>query len=383
MQLREVVAKRYLKSGGVSTPEGLLCRSGAEAREAARTIGLPVAVKAQIKQWGRGKAGLVHRCETLDSVEEAFASVQRGISRDDGERKEPVACLVERWIPGLREVYLAEMVDPEVGGSALLFSRSGGVDIEAAPDVARLLVPVSTGVTPYHVRRVLADYGLPDTVAPDLGRLLASVNQLFTEWDMRLLEINPLGWSAETGFVALDAKMVIDDNALARHPELADRYREEATRDPSDELRIEHGIEYVALDGHVGLVSGGAGMTMAVMDLINRLGGRPRCFLDCSQNATSAGYGHALDTLFGDARTRSVLVNIVGGGTEVDYVARIFVELLAARRLAGELPKPFFIRLEGTKSDLAKEILHANGLPWFDSLEEAVESAVRAAVVCV
>ncbi|HEX7126997.1 MAG TPA: ATP-grasp domain-containing protein [Thermodesulfobacteriota bacterium] len=383
MQLREAVAKRYLKAGGVSVPEGHLCRSGTEAREAARTIGLPVAVKAQLKQWGRGKAGLVRRCETLASVEEAFASVQRSATRDEGRATEPVACLVERWIPGMREVYLAEMVDPEIGGSTLLFSRSGGVDIEAASALARLLVPVSTGVTPFHVRRVLADYGLPGTVAPDLGRLLASVNDLFTQWDMRLLEINPLGWSVDAGFVALDAKIVVDDNALARHPELGDRYREEAIDDPSDELRIEHGIEYVALDGEVGLISGGAGMTMAVMDLIGKQGGRPRCFLDCSQNATSAGYGHALDTLFGDPRTRSVLVNIVGGGTQVDQVASIFVDLLAARRRAGELPKPFFIRLEGTNSDLAKEILRANGLPWFDSLEEAVASAVRAAAVSV
>lgn len=382
MLLLETDAKRCLALADIQVPRGKLCRTAEEARDAAAEVGLPVAVKAQVKQWGRGHSGLVKRCDSAQETSAAFAAIQRlgPAILSGGSEASRIPCLVEEWLPLTREVYLAELVDPDLGGKALLFSGSGGVEIESNRDIGRALVPVSTGPTSFHERRVIRAYGLDASQRAAVGDLLVRTDRVFSESDARLLELNPLGWSQDIGFVAIDVKLVIDDNALGRHSEFIKLHRAEDSKDPSDELRIEHRIEYAELNGNIGLISGGAGMTMAVMDLISARGGRPRCFLDCSQNPTDQGFGFALDMLLQDANTKSILINIIGGGTAVDRVAQVFVQLLSDRRHERRLTKPIFFRLEGTNSKRANEILEQNHIPGFVSLESAIDTAIAAAV---
>lgn len=376
MQLTEAETKRRLASRGIICPQGELCDSPQAAQAAAERLGTPVAVKSQARRWGRGKAGLVRRCESAPEAAAAFAEIRAADAA--GPSGAAAGCLVERWTEGGRELYAAEIVNPELRGKALLLAPSGGVDIETMRGIERLAVPVATGVTRFHARRAVQVWGLPAAALDAAHGFLTALDRTFSELDGRLLELNPVTWSDADGLLALDAKLVVDDNAIARHPDLVELDRRQPDRDRSDELRAEHGIEYVELDGDVGLISGGAGMTMAVMDLIGARGGRPRSFLDCSQNATPEGYGRALDLLEDDERTRSIVVNVVGGGTEVDTVAHAFVALLSDRTAAGRVTKPIHLRLEGTNADAARQILADAGLPWFASLEEAVDSAIAA-----
>lgn len=368
MRLRESVVKELLAAAGIAVPAGRVCDTVDEVRDAAAEFG-EVAVKSLVREWGRGKAGLVRRCADPDAAVAAFADLTARAPDDP--------CLVERWQSGVRELYLAELIDPELGGKAILFAPAGGVDLETARGVRRIPVPVATGATSFHARQVLATWRLPAGLRDDTTAVLRALDTVFTDNDGRLLEINPLGWSAETGFVALDAKLVVDDNALPRHPEFVALHRADRHADVSDELRITHRLEYVELDGDVGLISGGAGMTMAAMDVIAERGGAARGFLDCSQNPTADGYRAALSALHEDPRTSSVLVNIVGGGTEVDGVATVLAQLLDEYR-AGPAAKPVVVRLEGTNAQRAHEILDEHGIAWQGELEDAVDAVIGA-----
>jgi succinyl-CoA synthetase beta subunit len=286
-----------------------------------------------------------------------------------------VPCLVEDALEVRAEFYLSELIDPELLQRTILASQHGGQRVEReASDMIRIAIPYAASVANYQARLVARVWGLGGHSEASVAAALRGLHEAFCGEECRLIEINPLALAPDGRLVALDAKMVIDDNAIPRRADLSEVARTLVDSSAEARLRIKHGIEYVGLDGDIGLISGGAGMTMAAIDLIAHSGGRPRCFLDCSQNPTEAGYGTALQYLLDDPRTRTVLVNIVGGGTAVDEVAPIFVDLLSRKHLS----KPVLIRLEGTGADRAREILTASGLRSYKSLEAMVTDALLA-----
>lgn len=374
VQLHEWQAKGILSRFGFDIPSGVLCRSEQDVRSALATLQLPVVVKAQIREWHRGDRGLVVKAGDVQAAVAAWEQIQSTLHSNGGEAS-TVPCLVEEALEIQAEFYLGELIDPELQRRTILASRHGGQRVEGeAGDMVRIPIPFEAAVATYQARRVARVWGVHGPVEAAVTIALRGLHDAFCHEECRLIEINPLAVTPDGRLVALDAKMIVDDNAIPRRADLSAEARILADSSAEARLRLEHGIEYVGLDGDIGLISGGAGMTMAAIDLIAQSGGRPRCFLDCSQNATEAGYGTALQYLLDDARTRTVLVNIVGGGTAVDEVAQIFVDLIAGRGLS----KPVLIRLEGTGADRAREILTASGLSSYRSLEAMVTDALLA-----
>lgn len=374
MQLHEWQAKGILNRFGLGTPRGVLCVSEQDVRSALGALKLPVFVKAQVREWHRGDQGLVVEASSLRSALAAWEKIQATL-RSKGSKGGTVPCLVEEALESKAELYLSELIDPELRQRAILASRHGGQRVEGeAEDMVRVPIPFEASVATYQARLVARVWGVNGPAEDAVATALRGLDDAFRDEECRLIEINPLAVTPDGRLVALDAKMVIDDNAVPRRADLSEMARTLVDSSAEARLRLDHGIEYVGLDGDIGLISGGAGMTMAAIDLIAQSGGRPRCFLDCSQNATEAGYATALQYLLDDPRTRTVLVNIVGGGTAVDEVAPIFVHLLLGR----DLSKPVLIRLEGTGSDRAREILTASGLRSYQSLETMVADALRA-----
>lgn len=377
MQLHEWQAKGILSRFGLDTPRGVLCVSKEDVRSALVTLPPPVVVKAQVREWGRGDRGLVVEVSDTTAALTAWDQIQDTLHANMAYGS-AVPCLVEEALGVRSEVYLSELIDPELRQRAMLVSRHGGRRVEGdAEDMVRMAIPVGPGIAMYQARLVARVWGLSGPAEASVSATLRGLHTAFCREECRLIEINPLAVTPEGRLVILDAKMIIDDNAVPRRADLAEVARTLVGSSAEARLRLDHGIEYVGLEGDIGLISGGAGMTMAVIDLISQSGGRPRCFLDCSQNATAAGYGTALQYLLEDPRTRTVVVNIVGGGTAVDDVAAIFVDLISDKQLS----KPVLIRLEGTGADRARAILTAAGLRSYVSLEAMVADALQTEAV--
>jgi succinyl-CoA synthetase beta subunit len=382
MQLTEHSGKSVLQSYGLRAPRGIVCVEPEEAVAAQALLGGALAVKSQARTWHRGNAGLVVKCGVDSSAGDVLVAVQDATKASglvDVAVDAEVPCLIEEWLVSDKELYLALLVHQPGGGITLLASARGGVDVESNGSVVPVPIPISTGPTSFHVRRLIDIYGLDTGDTDKVKDLLDSVYRALIDSDARLIEVNPLTWSERDGFVAADVKFVVDDNALGRQPRLVEMYERDGLPDVSDLMRLTHDLEYVGLGGDIGLISGGAGMTMAVTDLILTSGGSVRGAFDCSHNSTVDGYLAALKYFDGDSRTKAILINIVGGGTRVDLVAESLVAALAKMNGSTGGSKPIVIRLEGTNAESARSILAMHELVSFEHLEMAVSAVVEAA----
>ncbi len=368
MLVTEAQGKALLRAAAVATPSSQELRSLDEVR--ACRIDLPVAVKAQVAAGGRGKAGGIRKASSAAELEEAFGAIMA--MRFAGEA--PASVLVETWLEIERELYLAVAIDSRVGGFNVLYSPRGGVNIEDGPP------PLSYPVGLARNFRAHVFRGLLEPVEPDAKvreRVISVARRLL---DIALanecttVEINPLVVVKSGALVAADAKIVLDEAAAFRRATTAAAIttaREKADR--GIRLCEEANLMLVWLDGEIGLISGGAGMTMAAMDAIDGAGAQPACFLDVSGNPTPAGFGLAFDLLDRAPKVKGILVSMFGGGLHTDRVARTLVELLGKRTST----KPVTLRLNGTRSDLATTILRDGGHPNHATLETAVADIVK------
>ena len=367
MLVTEAQGKALLRAAAVATPSSQELRSLDEVR--ACRIDLPVAVKAQVAAGGRGKAGGIRKANSAAELEEAFSAIMT--MRFAGEA--PASVLVETWLEIERELYLAVAIDSRVGGFNVLYSPRGGVDIEDGPS------PISYPVGLARNFRAHVFRGLLEPVEPDAKvreRVISVARRLL---DIALanecttVEINPLVVAKSGALVAADAKIVLDEAAAFRRAATAAAIataREKADR--GIRLCEEANLMLVWLDGEIGLISGGAGMTMAAMDAIDGAGAQPACFLDVSGNPTPAGFGLAFDLLDRAPKVKGILVSMFGGGLHTDRVAKTLVELLGKRTSA----KPVTMRLNGTRSDLATTILRDGAHQNHATLEAAVADIV-------
>lgn len=371
--LVEHQGKALLRSVGVRVPDGLVIESAEDVQRllAGSQLSYPVAVKAQIEGGGRGKAGGVLRAENEGQAAAAAAQLFR--SRFGG--LSPRAVLIEPWLSIQEELYLAVTVDGTASGYVLLFSPAGGIDIEEG---GHLLVRYPVGAPwkfrAHEFRALLettkVDFRTREKVITLAHRLLLTA----ASRDCTTIEINPLARVEEGELVALDAKVVCDEWAAFRNRtifELKGKARESAPL--LLQACLEMGHMYVRLDGDIGLISGGAGMTMAAMDLIQELGGRPACFLDCSPGPHSArNYRPAFALLDGDPGVRAILVSIYGGGTQMQRIARAMQQVVPERASR----KPVVYYLNGTHIDQVPAIFAEFGAKNHASLEDAVREAI-------
>jgi len=374
MNLLEYHAKtEVLAPAGIPVPEGAWCDDPEAAAHAAQHLGACV-VKAQVPAGGRGRMGGVR---TADSPAEARTAAGDILSRTFAGHR-PAAVLVEPRLPLLREFYAAVLQSPRDRAPLVMFSATGGMDIEEiAADRSRSIV-----------RHLVRDLDRFDAAAatimlegtgvgnlqPAVGDLLARLYRRWRQTDAELIEINPLAVLADRSLVALDCKFVLDDAAAFRQPTLAAR----AVADPSADIEQRAaalGLKYIALDGTVGVLANGAGLTMTTMDMVSHFDGRPANFLEIGGDAYVKAEP-ALALLLGNPNLRSLVVNFCGAFARTDVMARGVVE--AWRRLKPAIP--VFFSVHGTGEDEAVSLIRsALGAEPFDLMEDAVRAAVEAA----
>jgi succinyl-CoA synthetase beta subunit len=375
MNLHEYQAAEIFRRFGIPVNLGTVCTTSDEVRMVARDLGVPVVVKAQVHLGGRGKAGGIRLASTPDEAAEAARQILGMSIREAQVRKVLVAPAVDI----AREYYLGVVLDRATRRVAVMASAAGGIDIEevarcSPAKIVREYADPLVGLRDYQARRLGFALGLdPELVRP----FAAIVGQLYAAYmavDASLAEINPLALTSSGKWLALDSKVVLDDNALFRHPE------HEALRDPEAEDPLERearlaGISFVRLDGTIGCVVNGAGLSMATMDAVKLYGGAPANFLDVGGGASSQQVATALRLVFSDPDVRAVLINIFGGITRCDVVAQGLLEALRTV----EVRVPLVIRLVGTRQEEGRQLLAEAGLTVVDTMEEAAQRAVAAA----
>ena len=367
MLLPEVDGKQLLRAGGIAVPRGFVARGPNTLDK--RRITFPVAVKAQVAAGGRGKAGGVIKASTLDAARQAVTDV---LGTQFGEETCETV-LVEEWLPVDRELYLSVTVDGSAGGYVVLYSPEGGADVEGGTPPARYGVGLPGAFRGHRMRDVLAQVETDDRLRERVISLSRRLMALAAARDCITIEINPLVLLADGDLIAADAKIVMDEAADFRSAEIIAAQSRAQRKEPNAIRRALQGrLMLVWLDGEVGLLSAGAGMTMAAMDMILDFGGRPACFLDCSANPTPRGYKLAFDLLDAAENVRVILVNIFGGGVHMDRVARAMCDIMTN----APPKKPVVFRLNGTHADQIPDIFASAGLVNHGTLEAAVEEAV-------
>ena len=386
MNLHEYQAKDLLRRHGVKSPAGQVARSAAEAAEAARKIGgARWAVKAQIHAGLRQGAGGVRFCDTPEAVAEAADELvgSRLVTPQTGPKGKLVRSVyVEQAVPYERELYLAALVDRSAGRVALIAAREGGNDIEArlaaAPEkMLSLVIDPNSGVAETDARRMAAGLGLDGAAAEPAVAIMRALDKAFTAFDASLIEINPLAVTAAGELLALDVKMVLDDNAEFRHPDLA-ALRDEEEVDPTELEAQRYNLNYVHLDGNIGVMVNGAGLALATVDLLKEQGGAPADFMDVRPEATRAQITHGFKLLLRNPAVSAILVNIYGGGIlRCDTVA----EGIAAACKAEGLRVPLIVRAAGTNGELARRILMSQSIPvtFAQTLAEATAKVIDVA----
>ncbi|HJT63214.1 MAG TPA: ADP-forming succinate--CoA ligase subunit beta [Candidatus Limnocylindria bacterium] len=375
MKLQEFRSKEILARHGVPTLLGEVATTPIDVRRAAERLGVPVVVKAQVLAGGRGKAGGVKLAASPDEAE-ARAEEILGLRIAGGPVR---TLLVTPAVDIAAEYYLALVLDRSAKAVSVIASAEGGIEIE---EVARThpeailrhhLDPLA-GLQASDVAAVDAFLGLPEVHRPALASLLEGLADAFFGTDAELAEVNPLAITADGRLLALDAKMVVDDSALPRHPDV------EAMRDLSEEEPAEiaaraAGISYIKLEGTIGCMVNGAGLAMTTMDLVKLAGGEPANFLDIGGGARHEKVAEAFRIILADPNVRAVLINIFGGITRGDEVAHGIVEARAGL----DRQVPMVVRIVGTNADEAALILEQADLQTAYSLDEAAELAVAAA----
>ena len=375
MKLQEYRSKEILARHGVPLLAGEVATSPQEARAAAERIGGPVVVKAQVLVGGRGKAGGEKLAATPEEAEHRASEILGLDIKGITVRTVLVAPAAEI----ATEFYLGLILDRAAKAITIIASAEGGVEIEETaktnPDaILRLPLDPLIGLQEHQVRRVAFFMGIPAELRKTFGSVLRGLYAAFVDSDADLAEINPLVVTDAGELLALDAKIVLDDSALPRHPDL-EAMRDLNEEEPAEIAAREAGISFIKLDGTIGCMVNGAGLAMTTMDLVKLAGGEPANFLDIGGGAKADKVTAAFKIILDDPNVRAILINIFGGITRGDEVAHGIVE--ARANLEREVP--MVVRIVGTNSEEARPILASADLITADSLDDAAAKAVAAA----
>jgi succinyl-CoA synthetase beta subunit len=359
MDLFEYQGKQYFAMFGIPVSPGDVAHTVDESIAIAERIGYPVVVKAQVQVGGRGKAGGIKLASTKDEVR-AHASNIIGMDIKGHVVKR---VWIERASDISEEYYASFTLDRAAKQHLLMLSAQGGVDIEevAAKDptaIVKLHVNPVVGLNEATAKKAAVDAKIPAKAQDGVANILVKLYDCFVKGDCDLAEINPLILKPTGEVHALDAKVSLDANAAFRHPEW-EAYAATQELDGREKLAREKGLQYIGLDGSVGIIANGAGLAMSTLDVVNQVGGKAANFLDIGGGANAELMTAALEVINSDANVRSIFVNIFGGITRGDEVAKGIVE--AMRRV--QLRAPIVIRLDGTNADQGRQILADAGIP--------------------
>jgi succinyl-CoA synthetase beta subunit len=384
MNLHEYQGKEILASFGVGVQRGVVAQTPEEAVEAAKRLteetgtGWHV-IKAQVHAGGRGKGGGVKLAKNLDEVK-SIASDIIGMNlitpqtSAEGKKVHQVLVAEDVYYPGASETsefYISVLLNRATGRNMIMYSTEGGMDIEAVAEHTPHLIfteeiDPSVGLMPFQARKIAFNLGLSGQAFKEMTKFVTSLYKAYVESDASLFEINPVLKTSDDKILAVDAKVVLDDNALYRRPAYAEM-RDTREENPVEVEAKEVGLNYVDLDGNVGCMVNGAGLAMATMDLIKMAGGEPANFLDVGGTADAKRVEQAFRLILKDENVQAILINIFGGIVRCDRVAQGVVD--AYTNMGDEIKVPIIVRLQGTNAVEAKEILDQSGL--------AVHSAVQ------
>jgi len=376
MNLHEFQSKSILKKNGVLAPEGILAHTVNEAVKAAEIIQSITGsdkwvVKAQVHAGGRGKGGGVKVAKSVDEVRQ-YAGQIIGMNlvtpQTSAEGKKVRKVLVEQniYYPGPSqpaEFYLSVLLNRQKGVTVIMYSPRGGMDIEKVaeetPDeIFTEEVSPKTGIQPYQARRIAFNLGLSGDAYKSMVKFVHAIYNAYENTDASLLEINPVFKTSDNKILAADAKIVIDNNALFRHPDIA-AMRDFDEEDPIEVEATRNDLNYVKLTGNVGCMVNGAGLAMATMDIIKLSGGEPANFLDVGGSANAKRVEEGFRIILKDPAVKAILVNIFGGIVRCDRVAQGVVD---AYKNIGEIGIPIIVRLQGTNAEEGKRLIDESGL---------------------
>lgn len=384
MEIHEYQAKELLAEFGVGVGPGGLAYSPEQAVYRAKEIGGTVwAVKAQIHSGARGKAGGIKICKTDDEIWDAADELlgKRLITHQTGPQGKVVHRLyVEAGCDIQREIYLAFVLDRAAERVTVVASAEGGMEIEQLavekPDsIIKIHVEPAVGLQDFQARELAFALGLPASMLSQAVTTFQGAYRAMRDLDGTMVEINPLVVTGDGRLLALDGKMSFDDNAMFRHPKVAE-LRDKSQEDPREMQAADRGLSYVGLDGNIGCIINGAGLAMASMDMIKHAGGEPANFLDIGGGASAERTAKAFRLVLADANVQTILVNIFAGINRCDWIAEGVVQ--AVQKI--ELEVPLVVRLSGTNVEAGRKIINESGLDIItaETLKEAADKAVAA-----
>jgi len=363
MKIHEYQAKEIFKKFSIPVPEGRLANTVDEVKQAVNELGLPIVIKAQIQAGGRGKAGGVRLAKTLEEAENIAQGLlgKTLVTHQTGPQGKIVRkILIEKASDIKQEFYIGLTIDRTKNRPVMMVSPAGGMEIEElAKEKPELIfkeaIDPFLGLLPYQARVLSFKAGLPDL--RQAVKLLLSLYKLFVNYDCSLAEINPLALTSEGQLLAIDAKLNFDDSGLYRHPdikEMLDPYE----LDSLEYEAMKHRLNYVRLDGNVGIMVNGAGLAMATMDVIKLYGAKPANFLDVGGGANVEMITQGLRILLSDPNVNLIFINIFGGILRCDVLAQGVIQ--AAKE--AEIKIPILVRLEGTNVEIGRKMLAESGL---------------------
>ncbi|MBV8082482.1 MAG: ADP-forming succinate--CoA ligase subunit beta [Candidatus Eremiobacteraeota bacterium] len=376
MRLLEYQGKELFAEAGIPTPTGKVAQTVEEAVAIMRANPAPSVVKAQVLIGGRGKAGGIKFAnDERDVVEPAKAILGMNIKGEIAKR-----IWLEQRVDIAKELYLSITVDRQSKRPIIIASAMGGMDIEEVaathPDgIAKYRIDPAMGYWPFVGRRVAKEAGIPKEVTAQFVDILGKLYKLFFDIGAMLVEINPLAITKDGRLIASDAKVDIDDNGLFRHPEL-EAWKTDLPSDPLEERARKTGLAYVHLDGDVGIIGNGAGLVMGTLDAVKAAGGEPANFLDVGGGAKADIVREAVNIVTADPKVKSLFINIFGGITRGDEVAKGLVEALGG---GGWSKDKLVIRLTGTNEKEGRAVLQANGIKSVETMNEGAKQAVALA----
>jgi succinyl-CoA synthetase beta subunit len=378
MDLLEYQGKQLFARHDIPVPDGRPARTVDEAVAAAKEIGFPCVVKAQVKIGGRGKAGGIKVAQDEDEARAAADAILgmdiRGFT------------VHEVWVEGASEIaaeyYASIIFDRSAKQPLIMLSTRGGMDIEAVAEedpsaIATLHVDPLLGFQDFHGRRLAFEAGVDADLVRPIGAFLHRLYGTFVSEEAMLVEVNPLIVTPDRAVRALDAKVTLDDNALMRHPDNAE-LRDPSAEDPQEQMAKERGLTYVSLDGDIGILGNGAGLVMSTLDVVAQYGGSPANFLDAGGGSKAEAITSAVEVILANPNVKAVLFNIFGGITRCDEVANGLVE--AFNQISPSVP--FVVRLDGTNDEEGRRILAEASLPnvyTAATMNEAAEKVVELA----
>lgn len=376
MNLHEYQSKTILKKFGVAVPEGVLAQTAEEAVKAAEYLQGATGsdrwvIKAQVHAGGRGKGGGVKVAKSIEEVR-SLANQILGMrlvtpqTSSEGKLVRKIYVEQNIFYPGPTEpseIYMSILLNRQKGHTILMYSPRGGMDIEAvAAETPELIfteeIDPKIGLQPFQMRKVAFNLGLKDEAYKNMVKFVAGLYKAYEGSDASLFEINPVFKTSDNKILAADAKVVVDNNALFRHPDIA-AMRDYDEEDPIEVEASRHDLNYVKLNGNVGCMVNGAGLAMATMDIIKLSGGDPANFLDVGGSANATRVEAGFRIILKDPAVKAILVNIFGGIVRCDRVAQGVVD---AYKNIGEINVPIIVRLQGTNAEEGKELIDASGL---------------------